>query len=455
MVIVVKSNRLRISLINLLLISLIIGLLVNDHNGISTSPIKTTCNDYSIILMIGDGMGFNHVKLARYIEVGKDQRLTMENLQLNFSVMTHNVQQLVTDSAAAATAMATGYKTINGKIAILPNGISLPTILELAQEMDKATGLVTTTSILHATPASFMTHVDSRNDYNEITRQIVEEVEVDILLGGGKKYFSSVHLETMENKGYSIVENKSALLAHTSRKLLGLFADSHMDYEITRNYELTPSLADMTQKAITILDQNPNGFFLMVEGGRIDHGSHDNEKDLAALEAIEFELAVRKAVSYVKKHSNTILIITADHETGGLTIVSDNLNETIPQSSFTEEQNRTIRINRVNQIEVAWSTGGHTNQTVPFFALGEPFENLTSNLLIDNTDIFTIMHDYYLEKEIVIIGRTLVVVSPIKASTIIISISIVTSCIIWIRTKRKTKQQACIFSQQQRHNESL
>jgi alkaline phosphatase len=393
------KNHLRTKILFFLSISItLIGLTVDLTN--SELIFNTEENNYSIILMIGDGMGFDHVKLARFVELGKNQNLSMESLDLNISVMTHNAFFETTDSAAAATAIATGVKTYNRRIAIGTDDSILETILEIAKELNKSTGLVTTTSIQHATPASFMTHVLNRNNYDEITRQIVEEANVDILLGGGLEDFSTPQLEEMKSNGYSFVENKTALEAISSGKVLGLFADGHLSYEQDRNFSLIPSLYYMTRKAIEILNLDNDGFFLMVEGGRIDHGSHSNNKVNAILETIAFDLAVKEALDYVKNHSNTILIVTADHETGGLAYINDNLDTTLPSAINTEDENRTIRITRINQLDVSWSTGGHTKRHVPFFACGDTFENISDVSLIDNTDIFNVMKNYLLIEEI-------------------------------------------------------
>jgi alkaline phosphatase len=347
---------------------------------------------YNIILMIGDGMGFEHVKLARYVEVGKDQNLTLETLNYNYSVITLNHLSEITDSAAAGTAMATGVKTLNKHISMAPNGSVLKTILEISQDLGKATGVVTTTSIQHATPACFMSHVLLRTEFLEITRQIVEEANVDILLGGGLEYFTAQQLLDMQDNGYSYVSNKTELANISSGKVLGLFSDNHMNYELERDYTLTPSLREMTSKALEMLQHNSAGFFLMVEGGRIDHGGHDNNKTNVALEAIEFNLAVKEALNFVKTHENTILLVTADHETGGLAITNENLDGTFPTTGLTEEQNKTIRITRTCQIDVSWSTGYHTDKNVPFYGYGAPLENITINSIMENTEIFGIMN---------------------------------------------------------------
>ncbi|MFW9938528.1 MAG: alkaline phosphatase, partial [Candidatus Thorarchaeota archaeon] len=307
---------------------------------------------------------------------------------------TYSADNSVTDSAAAATAIATGYKTNNGYLSILPSLISVQTILEMAQEKGKSSGIVSTTEVTHATPAAFMTHVTSRYQTSEIARQIVEESGVDIIMGGGKVYFNSQQINEMQINGYQIVENKTGLQSISSGKLFGLFADSHLPYEIDRDYTLTPSLADMTDKGIELLSQDPDGFFLMVEGGKIDHAGHANNKVNVALETIEFYYAIERAITFVKNTKNCLLIITADHETGGLLILGDNLNSTLPSQSNTPEENEFLRIKRSENISVSWSTTSHTNADVPFYAYGLDDESIKNFTVIDNTDIFKIMKSF-------------------------------------------------------------
>lgn len=435
------NSKLKLQTIVIVALTVSLGFIV-DNNLLSNSYQPAISDNLTIILMIGDGMGFEQVRMAQYTEVGKNANLTMEGLPLNLSVMTHNVNLGITDSAAAATAIATGVKTFNGRIAIAPNGSSIKTILEIALEMGKATGVVTTTSIQHATPASFMTHVYSRNNYDEITNQIVENTNVDVLLGGGMKYFSEEQIQNMTADSYSFVTNKSALSSISSGRILGLFSDSNMPYEKERNLtDNTPSIADMTRKAIEILDQNSSGFFLMVEGGRIDHESHDNDKVGAILETIAFDLAIKEAKHYVETHANSILIITADHETGGPTIIGNYLDSNLPTSGLSEEQNRTLRITRANQIDVTWSTGGHTRNHVPFFSFGEVFENITSNLLIDNTDIYGIMNNFLHEEEIVLFDRTPVNMLPYYTLYILLVPITITLIYLIVKTKRSIKRE--------------
>ncbi|MHA1906354.1 MAG: alkaline phosphatase [Candidatus Thorarchaeota archaeon] len=349
----------------------------------------------SVILMIGDGMGYEHVKIAKWVEVGKNANLTMETLPYSYSVTTHSADAQITDSAAAATAYATGVKTNNNWVSIAPNGTELQTILEMAQINGKSTGVITTTTIQHATPAAFMTHVESRGDSSVITQQIIESAGVDVLMGGGSAFFSEYQIEFMVANGYSLAEDKSTLEGITSGKVLGLFSEGQMYYEQERDINLTPSIWEMTDKSLELLSQDSDGFFLMVEGGRIDHGGHDNSKVDVVLETIAFDNAIEVALRFVEEHSDTILIVTADHETGGLMITSDSLNGVLPSTENTEMENRNIRIERANNINVTWNADYHTDSNVPLFIYGDAFEHYSIADVIDNVQLFDIMDDYY------------------------------------------------------------
>ena len=353
-----------------------------------------TDNKESIILMIGDGMGFEHLKLARWVERGINNSLPLELLPMQLNVTTRSADNAITDSAAAATAMATGSKTNNGMLSISPSLEILETILEISYDLGKSIGIVTTTAITHATPAAFITHVQTRSDTTEISRQIVENSTVDVLFGGGSNDFTTSQLIQLEEDGYDIINNRSELMELDLNKIIGLFASSHLPYEKNRDQEITPSLTEMTTKAIEILSQDPAGFFLMVEGGRIDHAAHANDKVNVALETIEFSNAVDKAISFSKEHGDVLLIVTADHETGGLTILDESLNDNVPSVNNSLEENMILRIERINNISVDWSTTYHTNSKVPFFGYNTEFSGLINRSVIDNTDIFKIMNNY-------------------------------------------------------------
>ncbi|MFW9847692.1 MAG: alkaline phosphatase [Candidatus Thorarchaeota archaeon] len=365
----------------------------NNTHALASEP-----EPYNVILMIGDGMGPSQIELGRLVEYGPSGNLTMQDAPLTISVTTFSADNSITDSAAAATAIATGWKTNNGMVSVLPNGTILDTILENAQLHGKATGLVVTSEIQHATPACFATHVSSRSNYVEITRQLVEEAEVDVLLGGGLNYFSPAQLQYMENQNYTIVQNRTGLLDVQNGTVLGLFAGSHMDYEEVRNYSQTPSLAEMTNKTLSILSNDPDGFFLMVEGSRIDHAAHANDPIGVALEMVAFDNAVEVALEYVQSHEHTILIVTADHETGGLAVISHNLSDELPTDGMSEEEKRSLRIERTQNVSVTWSTGYHTSTNVSLFCFGPLFSGLSNGSIIDNTDIFNEISQYYAEE---------------------------------------------------------
>lgn len=350
----------------------------------------------SIILMIGDGMGYEQIKLAQLVEVGVNDSLVMQQLMWNASVATFNINGEITDSAAAGTALATGKKTSYGRVGVLPTGTLLENIVEFSQTLGIATGIVSTCSMVHATPATFVAHVNSRSDYSIIANQIIDS-NVDVLLAGGDGSFSSTQENSMASKGYTVVKNRADMLLVTSGKIFGLFAYEHMDYETDRDYAITPSLAEMTNKSIELLSQDSDGFFLMVEGGQIDFACHDNDKVNSALETIEFDKAVKVAYDYVTEHSNAVLIVTADHETGGLTVLSHDLNDNLPSALLTQEENEVIRIARVNNVTVGWSSTDHTNTPVPLYCYGTAFSGLPEYTTIDNTQIFTLMKSYLLE----------------------------------------------------------
>ena len=399
----------------------------------------TSEKNLSVILMIGDGMGPEQVKFAKLVEVGEYANLSMESMPLHLSVITNNSLGLITDSAAAGTALATGFKTRNGNIAYLNNGSDAKSILEIAQEMDKATGVVSTAYVQHATPACFMAHVSSRNMYKEIARQIIEESEVDVILGGGNKYFSEEQYDQMETNGYSIARDRNTMNTITSGKLFGIFSDSHMSYEVDRNQTTTPSLAEMTNKAIELLSQNEDGFFLMVEGARIDSAGHDNNKVNVAMETIAFNQAITVALDYVKKHENTILIVTADHETGELLVVDHSLATEVPITGMSTEENRTLRLERIDQVTIEWGSDDHSATFVPFYGYGKAFENVTNYEIIDNTQVFHLMKDYYCEKELTIENYTPYSVEGSLGALVLLIPTVFAFKVIIDKKRRKTR----------------
>jgi len=279
-----------------------------------------------VIFMIGDGMGFSHLTLTRALA----GELNMDRFAEGGAVTTHSMNSWITDSAAAGTALATGQKTNNGIISQTPDGEKLETALEAAKNSGKSVGLVTTTRITHATPACFAAHIDDRDRENEIAEQLLG---VDVLFGGGLRHFipsseggskrkdSLDLLSEFGNAGYRFAENRDGLLAIEGAPALGLFAMSHMSYELDRDAG-EPSIAEMTRKAIELLSGNEEGFFLMVEGGRIDHAAHANDAASVVADTTAFDEAVGVALDFAESDGSTLVVVTADHSTGGMTLGS-------------------------------------------------------------------------------------------------------------------------------------
>ncbi len=329
----------------------------------------------SIILFIGDGMGVAHVTAAR-ITRGS---LHLDRFRTAGIVTTHAENRLITDSAAGATAMATGYKTCNGAISVSSRHEPLKTVLEYAEEAGKSTGLVATCSITDATPAVFAAHVMDRHMQNDIAAQMAAS-GVDVLIGGGLAYF---------------VPRDDALSRRVDERNLLEELRAHMDVVLSigelralGNVErfaafLAPSdppgagereytLAELTEKAIEALSHNEEGFFLMVEGSQIDWAAHDREGDGVITETIDFDRAVGVGMDFAERDGGTLVIVTADHETGGFAVHDGSIaDSTVTQTGFT--------------------CGNHTAEMVPIFVYGPGAAAFGG--IIDNTDIGRVMID--------------------------------------------------------------
>jgi len=281
----------------------------------------------NVILLIGDGMGVSTMSLARWYKDG--QPLSWDKY-VSGLVRTYSADDPITDSAAAATAMATGHKTKTGFLSVLPDEMDrapAATVLEGARLRGKSTGLVVTCNIQHATPAAFAAHYPRRSDYEAICEQMVYN-QVDVLLGGGLKYFTGRKdgedlLQVLKQKGYAIITSPEELKSTSSSKLAGLFAEVDLAYDLDRDPTKEPSLAEMTEVAINLLSRNKKGFFLMVEGSKIDWANHDHDPVASVTDMMAFDRAVKVALDYALKERNTVVIVVADHSTGGLTIDND------------------------------------------------------------------------------------------------------------------------------------
>lgn len=331
---------------------------------------KNAAKIQNVILLIGDGMGNSQISAGRYIGLGRGARLNMDQMPVIGLSMTYSASSMVTDSAAAATALACGVKTNNGTLGIDPQGASLPSILEIAKKSGYSGGLVTTCPITDATPAGFASHVLKRGEQATIAEQELTD-NVDVLMGGGKEFFvpkeypnsgrsdSKNLIEFAKQKGYTYAETADQLKAAKGSKILGLFQMSYMTTVLPE-----PPLEDLAVKAIQTLSANRKGFFLMVEGGQIDVKCHANDAANAIRQTVEFDKAVGKALDFAKKNGHTLVLVTADHETGGLAL---NLGK----------DNKSL--------EPAWTTNGHSGAQVLIFAYGpgsQKFAGLHNNVEI-------------------------------------------------------------------------
>ncbi len=324
----------------------------------------------NVVLLIGDGMGIGQIMAARISSRGAFDRLNMEKMPVTGLVNTCSANRLITESGASGTALATGYKTNNNMISVGPEGQNYKTILEACKEIGMATGLIATSSITHATPACFAAHTTNRGDEPKIAKQIIEN-RVNVLLGGGREFFipqSSIGsrrnddqnlLAIAKKAGYSIVENKAGLLSADSEYLLGLFQMGPLNSD-----SLEPSLAMMTDKAIELLSRQ-NGFFLMVEGSQIDWGCHDNNIIETIKQILLFDEAVKIALDFASCDSHTLVIVLADHETGGLGVTGGSLEG--------------------KDLQTGWLGTDHTAVMIPVFAYGPKADFFTG--VFENTEI--------------------------------------------------------------------
>lgn len=395
-------------------------------------------------------MGTSYTSAYRYMKDNPSTKVmekTIFDPYLVGAQMTYpdDDKQNVTDSASAATAMSSGVKTYNAAIAVDTNKKSVKTVLEQAKQIGKSTGLVATSEITHATPAAFGAHDISRKNMDAIANDYFDEMingkhKVDVLLGGGKNNFVRKDRDLtkeFQKAGYSYVTDRTSLLANKNKQVLGLFADGGLDKSIDRT-NATPSLAEMTNSAIDRLKTNKKGFFLMVEGSQIDWAGHDNDIVGAMSEMDDFAKAFKAAIDFAKKDGQTLVVATADHSTGGLTLGKDgeynffvdpikaatrtpdfmaaqiakgaSVEETLNKYlklELTAEELQSVKdaaqsadVTKIddsieaiinNRSFTGWTTGGHTGEDVPVYAYGPGSDRFSG--LIDNTDNAKIIFD--------------------------------------------------------------
>ena len=317
----------------------------------------------NIILMIGDGMSMEAVSVGWTLNGG---RLNLDNFPVAGYSRTWCVDRLITDSCAGGTALSSGAKTKYGYIGQDKDGNPFVTLLHRAQQKGMRTGVAVTCRINDATPADFVCHAPDRHMEAEIAAQFVDS-GVDFITGGGRKFWDEREdgrnlIEEMKARGYTFVDTQEDLLNVKQGPLVGLFAPLDMDPVLDRG----PVLPNCTDKALELLD-NKNGFFLMIEGSQIDDWAHRQKVGYMAEELFDFDKCIGKVLEFAEKDGHTLVIVTADHGTGGLTLVGGSLED--------------------RSVKVHFSTKGHHGIVVPVFAYGphaEDFSGIMENAELSN-----------------------------------------------------------------------
>ncbi len=319
----------------------------------------------NIILLIGDGMGVTQVSGA--ITISGDNLNMTTSRHIGF-IKTHSYDNYNTDSAAGGTALSSGKKTKNGMIGMSPDSSRVQLITEIVRRKKKMSyGVVSTSAVTHATPASFVAHNISRYDYEGIALDFVRN-KPDVFIGGGKDNFTSRRdqrdlVKVLKNDGYQVVFNMDELNEADGERVAALLADGHMPAFAEHRGDM---LSQATKKAIELLNRNRKGFFLMVEGSQIDWGGHANDAQYIIEETVDFDKAVGVALQFAASDPNTLVLVTADHETGGMIITDGNLKE--------------------KTLEAGFGVTSHTGVLVPVFAFG-PGANMFTGVY-ENTGLF-------------------------------------------------------------------
>lgn len=317
----------------------------------------------NVIFMIGDGMGVAQIYAGITANQGK---LNIQNFKTVGFQSTFSGTHYVTDSGAAGTALATGEKSYNHGIGVNVDSVAVLNIRERCEKRGMATGVVSTSAVTHATPASFVAHVKQRSMYEAIAADYLK-TDIDVFIGGGYKHFTqradSTDLTTdLKSKGYKVVTTMEEAQKVKKGKLVALVAPEHI---VPVHQGRGEMLSQATSTALDILDNDKDGFFIMIEGSQIDWGGHQNDTKYIVTEVLDFDKAVGEALKFAAKDKETLVIVTADHETGGMGINGGNLDN--------------------GQLKGGYTTGGHTGIMVPVFAFGPGADQFSG--FYDNTDI--------------------------------------------------------------------
>lgn len=329
----------------------------------------------NIIYMIGDGMGLAQASL---MQIEQKYAPTAFDRAHNVALQkTYSANNRVTDSAASGTALATGYKTNNSTLGQTPDGTHVESIMAKGEKVGYASGVVVTCYVNHATPAAFYAHRESRNDNDGIIADFMES-DLDVVFGGGSRYFDEYFLKQNKNyvdelkaKGYTVLGEQSEMSSVSEGNVVGLFAETNIP--LMRNGRGN-YLPDATAKALEILTNNvekqgKEGFILMVEGSQIDGEGHGNNIEGVLAETRDFAKAMEVAMDYADAHPGTLVVVTGDHETGGLSIPSNKTDFTLPESG----------------ISYGFSTTGHTGIMLPVYLYGTGADRI--NGIMENTEL--------------------------------------------------------------------
>ena len=313
-------------------------------------------------MMIGDGMGISQISSSMY---SSNNYTPLERSEFVGLIKTHSLDDLVTDSAASGTALSSGVKTYNGVLGLDQNYNPVKTILEICRDEGYMTAIIVTSTIVHATPAAYYSKSKSRYEYQKIADELLKS-NVNFFVGGGEKYFNNRDDQRnlmKEMKNYSFV-NSLEDYRNINSKNIGFF--TAYDDPIQKNFGREPSLDDIIEATIQKLENFDNPFFILVEGSQIDWAEHDNDPEYLLSEMLEFDEAIDISYKYAEESKNTLVVVTADHETGGAAIVSGNLEESV--------------------VKINYSSEDHTSEMVPVFSIGPYSENFKG--VYDNTEIF-------------------------------------------------------------------
>ena len=318
----------------------------------------------NVIVLIGDGMGPTQVYS---LILTSQEKTAFQRFPYSGFSITKSASNEITDSAAGGTAIAIGKKTNNGVVGMDADSIPTPSMLDIFAEQGKKTGVVVTCAVTHATPADFLANNITRKDNEGIALEISQKEKLDVLFGGGKKYFTERKdsldlLGKMWENGWNIYDSLPQIEDNNARTMV-LTCRKHP----VKAPERGDYLPNATAKAIEMLNNSENGFFLMIEGSQIDFACHDNDSATLVEEMRDFNKTINTVLDFAEKDGNTLVVVTADHETGGLTIVD-------PEGNYT-------------RTDFKWSTGSHSAVFVPVFSYGPGAERFSG--IMDNTEIIS------------------------------------------------------------------